>query len=511
MSYNKMIRKIGLAVLAMLVVGCASSHQGAILLSEQVPHHPEVKIERLPSEINSTEDDFGIVQAGGKTYITSDRSSGKGRQDLFYANAELGSITHNSHVQVQSLAELNTPENEGTMTFTPDGLTMIFAAGNRDDAAGSSDLYQADLIHGIWSNVRNLTALNTEHWESQPSLASDGKTLYFVSDRDGGFGGQDIYVSTRVGDNWTAPQNLGPVINTQGNEATPFIAADGRTLYYSSNGRPGLGGYDVYVTHNVGGLWDAPINAGTPINTIHDDLFYSVQLGTQHAFVSSDRDSTMGELDIFAVEPNPFAPGGVTVVEGNVTNAATHRPIAAAITITDLSSNEVISRFRSDDVSGHYLVVLQPGKTYSITGEAPGFLFYSDDYSVVESKDKHLTHDIALSPVSSGRTRLLIFFDFNSAALKHESLPELDRAVGLMKSEPTMRVTIAGFTDSVGSAAFNQRLSEERAQSVVGYLTSHGIAANRLLAVGFGETNPVADNGTEEGRARNRHVEFQVH
>ncbi len=510
MNFSQMRRSL-LFAMSMIMVGCASSKQGAILTQDQVPHHPEVIMTRLPQDINTTEDDFCIIQGGDKTYLTSERKTGKGRQDIFAADEDLNRLVKDPHPQVHSVDELNTPENEGTMTFTPDGLTMIFAAANRDDAVGSSDLYQADLIHGVWGNVRNLTALNTEHWESQPSLSSDGKTLYFVSDRDGGSGGQDIYVSTRIGDNWTTPQNLGPIINTPGNEASPFIAADGKTLYFSSNGRPGLGGYDIYVTHNIGGVWETPVDAGTPINTSHDEFFYSVQLGTQHAFVSSNRDSTLGGLDIFSVEPNPFAPGGVTQVEGYVTDALTKRPLGASISITDLSTSEEVARFRSDDSSGHYLVVLQPGKTYSITAEAPGYLFYSDDYTVVETKDKRLRHDIALSPVASGKTRLLIFFDFNSATLKHESIPELNRAVALMKAQPNMHVTVAGYTDSIGTAAYNQRLSEARAHSVVEYLVAHGIAPNRLTAVGYGESDPVADNGTEEGRARNRRVEFQVH
>ena len=345
----------------------------------------------------------------------------------------------------------------------------------------------------------------------QPSLSSDGKTLYFVSNRDGGLGGQDIYVATRIGDyNWTAPQNLGPVINTAGDEASPYIAADDETFYYSSNGLPGLGGYDVFVTHNIGGLWQKPQNAGTPINTKFDDMFYSVQLGTEHAFVSSNRDSTLGGLDIFSVEPNPYPPGGVTVVKGIVRDAVTKKPLEAGVEITDLDSNQLIARFHTNDSSGDYLVVLQPGHTYSVTASAPGHLFYSDEFSIVKKKDLTITNNIDLSPVASGKTRLLVYFDFNSAQLKKESIPELNRAVDLMNREPKMRVIVAGYTDSVGSAAFNQRLSEDRANSVRDYLVSHGIGVSRISAVGHGKDDPVADNGTEEGRARNRRVEFQV-
>lgn len=289
--------------LCLILTACASSHQGPILREDQVKNHPEVRVRHLEGDLNTTEDDFALIQGpeGSYTYLTSNRSGGAGRQDLYYARAPLTAILTNQYGNFTSVDGINTSENEGCATFTPDGHTMIFSAGGRSDGLGSSDLYQAELINGKWQNVRNLTALNTTSWESQPSLSSDGRTLYFVSDRPGGYGGQDIYVSTRVGDNWTTPQNLGPIINSAGMEASPFIAADGRTLYFSSNGRPGLGGYDVYVSHNVGGVWSTPEDAGTPINSTGDDLFYTAELGTQHAFVASNRSGTLGGLDVFSV------------------------------------------------------------------------------------------------------------------------------------------------------------------------------------------------------------------
>jgi outer membrane protein OmpA-like peptidoglycan-associated protein len=406
--------------------------------------------------------------------------------------------------------ELNTSENEGCATFTPDGLTMIFAAAGRSGDLGSSDLYQADLLNGKWQNVRNLTGLNSPAWDSHPSLSSDGKTLYFISDRDGGIGRQDIYVSSRVGDNWTTPQNLGSIVNSEGDEASPFIAADGRTLYFASNGCRGLGEYDIYITRNVGGVWTEPENAGTPINSAFDDMFYTAELGTDRAYLASNRSGTLGKLDIFAVEPNPFASAGVTIVRGQVRDAVTRAPLSAAVSITNLQSGEEVARFRSDDSTGVYLVVLQPGQNYSITAESQGYLFYSDVYEVQKQSDQTLVHDIELNPSSTGKTRLLVFFDFNSAQLKRESSPDLNRAVALMQGAPDMIVTVAGYTDSIGSPQANQKLSESRARSVKEYLVQHGVAENRVQAVGNGELNPIATNATEEGRALNRRVEFQV-
>lgn len=503
------MRSFLLLAVLLAVAGCASTYQGPIVGTDQVRAHNEVLVKRLPVPLNSSEDDFDlqVLRARPEAYFTSTRESGVGRQDVYHIG--VGAINE-PEGNVISVAELNTSENEGCATFTPDGLTMIFAAASREGSLGSSDLYQADLVGGRWTNVRNLTALNTAYWESHPSLSADGRTLYFVSDRPGGLGGQDIYVATRIGDNWTAPQNLGSSINTKGHEASPFIAADGKTLYFSSKGRSGLGGFDVYVSRNVGGVWTEPENAGTPINSTSDDLFYTAELGTQHAFISSNRDSTLGGLDIFSVEPNPFASGGVTIVRGTVRDAVTRAPLGADVTITDLQSGESVARFRSNDSTGEYLVVLQPGGRYSITAEAPAYLFYSDLYEVERKSDVTLQHDIDLSPSLTGKTRLLVFFDFNSATLKNESIPDLNRAVQLLKDLPSNRVRVSGHTDSVGSAEFNLKLSQDRAVAVRQYLIQHGIDGSRIEAIGMGETMPIATNDTEEGRALNRRVEFQL-
>jgi outer membrane protein OmpA-like peptidoglycan-associated protein len=500
--------------LALLSWGCASSNQNAVTIRrDQVTDHPEVQVVRLPEGVNTTDDDFGLVQGPAGTYaiLTSNRGTGEGRQDLWRSNFSLGMIKEDpAKATFTQLEGVNTGENEGTATFTPDGLTMIFAAAGRGDETGRSDLYQADRVGNQWTNIRNLRALNSEEWESHPTLSADGRTLYFVSDREGGIGEQDIYVSTRVGENWTAPQNLGPVVNSPYHEASPFIAADGRTLYYSSLGKPGLGGYDVFVTRNTGGVWSTPENAGTPVNSEADEMFFSAELGTLHAFVASNRDTSLGGLDVFSVEPNPFAPGGVTVVSGIVRDANTRAPLSAAISVTNLKTGEEVARFRSDDQTGRYLVVLQPGETYSITAEAEGYLFYSDQYEVVRRTDVALQHDIDLYPTLSGRTRLLVFFDFNSATLKRESFPDLNRAVNVLKENPNMLVTVGGHTDSVGSDSYNQKLSQDRANSVKEYIVRQGINGSRIDAVGYGETRPIADNGTEEGRALNRRVEFLV-
>ena len=190
---------------------------------------------------------------------------------------------------------------------------------------------------------------------------------------------------------------------------------------------------------------------------------------------------------------------------------ATRRPVAADITVTDLSSGEVVANYRTDDRNGDYYVVLARGRRYSITAQAPDYIFYSDEYSIrPDAEGKDLKKDIPLYRTSGGTTRLLVFFDFDKAELKNESKPELNRAVEFLKANPAINVEIAGHTDSVGDASYNKKLSQDRAESVRQYFIAGGIGASRIRANGYGETQPTADNSTEEGRSRNRRVEMRV-
>jgi len=493
------------ATLAILFASCQPS-------TITVPHHSEVVVENLGPNVNSPYDDFSpTITADGKIlYFTSTRPLSDGtnnQQDFWFSRIRDGNWSMAENVG----APVNTPENEGSPSIAPDGQTIYFAA-QRPDSYGSMDIYVADLRGTRWSNPRNLGPnVNTEYWESQPSIASDGRTLYFVSDRPGGYGGTDIWVTVRsLSGEWSQPTNLGPEVNTAGDEASPFIAADGKTLYFSSNGHPGMGGLDMFVTRWDKDHWTTPVNMGTPLNSEGDDRFYSLPASGRTVYFSSDRPGGFGGLDIYAAYPNPFPPGGVTTVAGVVTDARTGRPLGADITLEDLESGEVVAKFQSNDVTGEYLVVLPAGRHYGVTAEAPDHLFYSDRFDVpVDAAYKEVRKDIQLDPLV-GTVRLNVFFDFDKSNLKKESIPELKRAVRLMQQYPKMVVEVAGHTDSVGNDQYNQRLSEARANAVRTYLIQQGIEPSRVIAKGYGRTKPVASNATEEGRARNRRVEFHV-
>jgi hypothetical protein len=277
-------------------------------------------------------------------------------------------------------------------------------------------------------------------------------------------------------------------------------------------GHGGVGGFDLFIAtgaNESGARWSRIENLGTPINSVGNDYYFVSVANSRNSYVSSNRG---GNLDIYTVYPNPFPPEALVTVAGNVIDIKTRRPVASDITVTDLSSGEVVANYRTDDRSGEYFVVLPRGHRYSITAQAPDYIFYSDEYSIrPDAEAKDLKKDIELYRTSGGTTRLLVFFDFDKAELKNESKPDLNRAIEFLKANPGINVEIAGHTDSVGVESYNKKLSQDRAEAVRQYVISGGIEPGRVVPKGYGEEQPAADNATEEGRARNRRVEMRVY
>lgn len=496
---------------------CAAALLWAVPASAQpVPDRSDVTV--TPLTINSSQDDFApqFVYQGRTLFFTSARSGpngGRGDQRVWYA-ARQGT---NAWTEPMSTGEaLSYAEHVGSATVTPDGNYMIFAAYRWEsdsrtlEGEGRTDLYSAERRGGEWTNVQNLgPVINTPFWESQPSLSSDGTYLYFASDREGGQGGTDIYVSRRSATGWTTPRNVGSVINTIGNEMSPMISPDGSRLFFSSNGHGGAGGYDLFVTDGgnpFDDTWNSIENIGTPINSAADEHFFLSEPNSKNGYFSSNRD---GDYNIYLAFPNPFPPSAQVVVYGRILDDRTGNPVEATVTVTDLENGEVVSNFRSDDQTGDYTVILARGRRYAITAEAPGYLFYSDEYAVPEDLEEgeEVNKDIMLR---EGSTRLLIYFDYNKSELKPESYPDLERAASFLQRNADLNVEIGGYTDSVGSDSYNRGLSQQRAEAVRQYLIGKKVAPGRLTAKGYGEENPVADNGNDEGRALNRRVEMRV-
>ena len=411
---------------------------------------------------------------------------------------------------------INTNNNEGAQNISQDGQWLIFTGCNFPEGHGSCDLYISYLTPDGWSTPENLgDSVNSEFWESSPSLSPDKKDLYFASRQPDGYGGSDLFVSHRqLNGHWSIPENLGPTINSIGNEAAPFIHADNQTLYFTSDGLPGYGGDDLFMTRKQpDGTWSKPQNLGYPINTIENEGSLIVAADGKTAYYASDRSDSRGGLDLYTFElREDIRPARTLWVKGKVFDSATHKGLPSSVVLTDLSTRQVISNLQTDE-TGNYLITLPEGRDYAFDVKRRGYLFFSENFSLSRNSNDSVYHiDIPLQPLATGAVAVLknIFFDPNKFDLRPESGAELDVVVQLLKDNPTLKIQIGGHTDNSGKPAENIRLSEDRAKAVTAYLTAKGIAPARLSIKGWGDTQPVADNNTPEGRARNRRTELKV-
>lgn len=412
---------------------------------------------------------------------------------------------------------LNTLDNEGAQTLTPDGRTMYFTACNRPDGKGQCDIYVSYRQGDQWTEPENLgSPVNTSASEKQPSISPDGKTLFFASNRPGSKGGLDIWFSTKNEDgSWQNPVNLGDSINTPKDEQSPFIHADNTTLYFSSNGHIGMGGFDIYMTRRrKDSTWSAPVNLGYPINTCRDEIGLIVNASGNRAYFATNRETARGQ-DIYYFDLYPqVRPVPVSYIKGVVTDAATGAPLEASFELINLKTSLSVVTAKSDPVTGTFLVALPPGFNYMLNVSKQGYLFYSDHFALADTftEAKPFLMRIALHPVKPGEKAVLknIFFAWNSAELQPESFAELNKLLSFMRENPEVRIEVSGHTDNTGSPEYNLKLSLNRAKVVADYLIKNGMDPSRIVARGYGEKQPVAGNDTEEGRALNRRTEFRI-
>jgi outer membrane protein OmpA-like peptidoglycan-associated protein/tetratricopeptide (TPR) repeat protein len=466
----------------------------------------------LGDSINSAVSEyFPAISLDGNTLVFTRRVNGTNED--FYESTRTGGVWGMAH----SLpGNINTNENEGAECVSQDGQWLIFNGCNYPDGMGSCDLYISYFTPDGWSTPENMgDSINSEFWDVAPSLSPDKRDLYFASNRPGGYGGSDIYVSHRLlNGQWSAAENLGPTINTIGDEGTPFIHADNQTLYFNSTGQPGYGNNDLFVSRKQpDGAWGKPENLGYPINTIDDQGSLVVAADGKTAYYASDKADTRGGLDLYTfILREDIRPAKTSWVKGKVYDRSTHKGLPSSVILTDLATRAIISNLQTDE-TGNYLITLPEGKDYAFTVKRRGYLFFSENFSLSHDHgDTAYTIDIPLQPLEANATIVLknIFFDPNKYNLMPESGAELDQVVQLMKDNPTLKIQISGHTDNSGKPADNITLSENRARAVTTYLVDRGIAATRLSSKGWGDTRPVADNSTPEGRARNRRTELTV-
>lgn len=438
---------------------------------------------------------------------------GNRQEDLYYSRFEKGEWQPARDVG----PPLNTPDNEGAQSISGNGMLMVFTGCGREDGYGLCDLYYSENRRGRWTLPRNIgPPVNTRFSEKQPSLSSDGRMLYFSSNRPGGYGEYDLWMSVRKEDgSWSTPENLGDSINSSGFDQSPFIHPDNRTLYFSSNGWPGMGAYDIFLSRRIGERqWSAPVNLGYPINTNHSEQGLIVNAGADMAYFFSNRLSGKGQ-DIFSFELYKEArPNRVSYMKGRVFDSETGRPLEAKFDLIDLSSSKTVISSSSDPGSGEFLVVIPVDADYALNVNRPSYLFHSENFSFdkVYGREEPFYMDIALKPIKVGEKITLrnVFYKTDSFALDSRSRVELDKVVSLMRSNPTLSVEIGGHTDNTGTVEYNITLSGRRAEEVMKYLSKAGISRERISHRGYGMDVPVAPNDTEEGRAKNRRTEMKI-
>ena len=492
-----------------------------LFAAEAILDPVEFNPERLGNTVNTADDEYWPVILVDRTKLVFTRLIKTGvvnrlpQEDFFQSESD-----SSGWKKAEAMAQINTPSNEGAQSISADGQWLYFTACNRSNGKGSCDLFFSRYDGKNWSAPEPVRGLvNSGGWEGQPSLSSEGRYLYFSSDRSGGKGGKDIWRSCtgKFSEDgipvWDAPVNLGDSVNTAGEEISPFIHPGGADLYFSSDSWPGMGGLDLFhVKMKAGPGWTTPRNLGYPLNTAKNEQGLVIDATGETAYFASGRDKKTG-MDIYSFKVDKrYRPDPVTYLSANVTDSWNGNPVQAEVMLQNLDSRK--TEIFNAGPEGHVFVCLPVGNDYGVQVSKEGYFFYSCNFPLKEVRsmvDPYLL-EIKLSPLKTGEKMNLynLFFNTNSADLLPESIPELMQLYRLLDENPLLRIEIQGHTDTVGARGYNKVLSEKRAQSVMAYLISMGIPADRLSTQGYGFDHPLDTNETEEGRRRNRRTTILI-
>ncbi|MCL5991937.1 MAG: OmpA family protein [Bacteroidetes bacterium] len=498
---------------------------------------PEQKliVKNLGKGINTIEDEYSpIPTADGKLlYFTGySRAGGIGGEDIFVSESDNKEQWQNA---TQLGRVINTNTHEYSSSISTDGNQLIIF-GNYSESFGKGDLFYSDKTSRGWATVKHYPEpINSSNFDCDGKQTSDGKALLFVTDRYGCvgdyvtkgtyshgsyWGNTDIFVSIKTREGWSEPINLGEVINTPFAERSPYLHPDGKTLYFSSEGHYGMGRLDVFKSTRLKDdswtEWSEPVNLGKEINGTGEDWGYIVTTqGDIAYFAAENKSGSIGKQDIYSITlPQEAKPEKVITVQGKVLDDKGN-PLDANIVWEDIDTRQQVGTLRSDPQTGNYFIVLPMGKNYGYYAEKQGYYPSSRNINLKDGKipDK-VNEDIVLfskEAMIEKEVRINnLFFEYDKYELSPKSYLELDRLEEILKDFPGNKVEISGHTDNLGGDNYNNKLSQQRAQSVVDYLVSKGLPANKFIAKGYGKSKPLAKNDTEEGRAMNRRVEFKI-
>lgn len=494
--------------------------------SHKYPTFNEEVIAKMDRHINTVYSEISpTISPDGKTlyFIRSDHplnnAGAYSSQDIWVADISNGI----ENAEAKHLdAPFNTRTYNSVAGVSPDENTMVIKGYFNNGEyvkKGYSFIYRT--VDG-WSKPQGIDIKDYENMAKGTYVAcywtQDGKHLILGFSESSSDDNENLYVShLQKGGTWSRPISLGTTINTKGDDVhSPFMASDGKTLYYSSNRKGGLGSNDIWMAKRLDDTWtnwSEPENLGSDVNTEKWDAYYSIDASGKYAYMASSKNS-VGLTDIIRIElKQEVQPDPVILIKGKVLNEKTNEPIAATIVYNGIEDGVNYGIARTNPATGEYKIVLPYGKNYDITASAPNFIGVSENLDLRQVGEyREIEKNLFLVPIEVGATVRLnnIFFEFGSANLKEESYSELNRVVEFLQQNPTVKIELSGHTDNVGSDASNNKLSQDRVNSVKTYLVSKGISESRMQAKGYGKTKPVATNDTEEGRQQNRRVEFSI-
>lgn len=492
----------------------------AVFRNQVVKNPVQFDIINAGDSINSADDEYiNDLQLNGKMLIFTRRFVDASRNNSRYLNEQIfySNFINEKWSEAKQLElDWSNQDQIGAMTISADGLKLYFAACGWPYGKGNCDIYVSNFADGKWQEPTNLGGLiNSNAWESQPCISANGKELYFASKRTGSKGGSDIWMSTLQDDHsWSDPENLSE-INSAKNEMVPFIHPDGKTLYFSSDGHIGMGGFDLFMSRkDKNGQWQKPVNLGYPLNTKGDEIIMVVEANGKKAWISAEKEGGFGQFDIYNFElSEEYRSNAVTYIKGFVYEKSTNKPLSASIQFADPLTGETLLNYYSNETDGSFFAVLPSQTSYSLEVSKPSYLFYQE--AVVPGKNSKIEPFnliVYLDPISVGSTVLLknIQFEYNSSALTETSKAGILMLKTFLEKNPQMVVELVGHTDDAGDQSFNLKLSQERAKSVRDELIQLGIEAKRLIAKGCGETQPIVPNDSDENRAMNRRTEMKV-
>lgn len=492
------------------------------LLSNPVPFKP-VKVQGIST---NADEYLPIISPDNEFALFTRRTSQYMRRGLTEQMVEKEKFTYslrNHDGAFEQGWEMDHPfnkvENEGAATLTIDNNDLYYTVCFREEGSKylNCDLYHSHYSRGYWSPVESLgDHINGPNsWESQPSVTSTGSTIYFASNREGGLGGYDIYRIDKLDDEtWSEPKNVGAPINTLGNEKSPFIHTDSQTLYFSSDGHKGVGGYDIFFSRqNTEGNWEEPINIGYPINTFDDDLSFFVSTDGFHGYYASNTLDENNKWNLYSFPLYEKArPQKVLLIKGQIEIEEEDKPVIARIQLENIRT-KAIKEIPVDSLTGKYVAAIIFRDDHMITVKKEGYVYSSrflgtEDTTLNQPKKV----DITVKKIEVGKSYKIddIHFETNSSILSNNAKKIIDEFFTFLYENPNIEVEIQGHTDNVGQDQANLVLSEKRAKSVYTYLVEKGIPMSRLSSNGYGESKPLVSNETFKGRAKNRRTVFVI-